>query len=228
MLADGPAGLRLIPHIQADAQGEPLPLDPLLTYEGGDFVTGNGGYIEGCEDYYQYVTGLPISTQLASTWNTDLLYQIGSVVGGEMERYDVDLWLAPGLNLHRNPLCGRNFEYFSEDPIVSAAVSIAITKGVQAHPGRGTTIKHLAANNQEAARTSHNSVVSERTMRELYLKGFELTVKYADPFAIMTSLNCVNGPHGTNSKDLATYVVRDEWSYRGVVGYYGRMYQCWR
>ena len=217
VLADGPAGLRLIPHIQADAQGEPLPLDPLLTYEGGDFVTGNGGYIEGCEDYYQYVTGLPISTQLASTWNTDLLYQIGSVVGGEMERYDVDLWLAPGLNLHRNPLCGRNFEYFSEDPIVSAAVSIAITKGVQAHPGRGTTIKHLAANNQEAARTSHNSVVSERTMRELYLKGFELTVKYADPFAIMTSLNCVNGPHGTNSKDLATYVVRDEWSYRGVV-----------
>lgn len=217
ILADGPAGLRLIPRIQADADGKILPLDPLLTYEGGDFVEGNGGYMDGYENYYQYVTGLPISTQLASTWNTDLLYQIGHVVGGEMERYDVDLWLAPGLNLHRNPLCGRNFEYFSEDPFVSAAVSIAITNGVQAHPGRGTTIKHFAANNQEAGRISHNSVVSERTMREVYLKGFELTVKYSDPFAIMTSLNCVDGPHGTNNKDLATYVARDEWGYQGVI-----------
>lgn len=134
-----------------------------------------------------------------------------------MEKYDIDLWLAPGLNLHRNPLCGRNFEYFSEDPFVSAAASISLVNGTQSISGRGATIKHMAANNQEAARTSHNSVVSERTMRELYLKGFELTVKYSNPFAIMTSLNCVNGPHGTNNKDIATYVVRDEWKYDGVV-----------
>lgn len=215
--ADGPAGLRLINRIQTDAEGEITIVNPLLSWEGGEFAANNTGYRDELENYYQYATGLPISIQLASTWNTKLLYQIGHVVGAEMVRYDVDLWLAPGLNLQRNPICGRNFEYFSEDPFVSASTSIAITKGVQANPGRGTTIKHLAANNQETNRTSHNSNVSERTMRELYLKGFELTVKYADPFAIMTSLNCVNGPHGTNSKALATYVVRDEWKFQGLV-----------
>lgn len=215
--ADGPAGLRLINRIQADEEGNISIVNPLLSWEGGEFAAGRTGYREDLENYYQYVTGLPISVQLASTWNPELLYDIGRIVGAEMVRYDIDLWLAPGLNLHRNPICGRNFEYFSEDPFVSAQTSIAITKGVQANPGRGTTIKHLAANNQESNRTSHNSNVSERTMRELYLKGFELTVKYSDPLAIMTSLNCVNGPHGTNSRELATYVVRDEWKYRGLV-----------
>lgn len=215
--ADGPAGLRLINRIQTDENGEITIVNPLLSWEGGEFAAGKTGYREELENYYQYTTGLPISVQLASTWNEKLLYQIGRVIGAEMVRYDVDLWLAPGLNLHRNPICGRNFEYFSEDPFVSALTSIAITRGVQTNPGRGTTIKHLAANNQEANRTSHNSNVSERTMRELYLRGFELTVKYADPMAIMTSLNCVNGPHGTNSRALATYVVRDEWRYRGLV-----------
>jgi beta-glucosidase len=215
--ADGPAGLRLITRIQVDENGDIPVVNPLLSFEGGEFVKDNTGYQDDREDYYQYVTGLPISIQLASTWNMDLLYKIGDIIGAEMVRYDVNLWLAPGLNLHRNPICGRNFEYFSEDPVVSAQASIALTLGVQRHPGRGTTIKHLAANNQETARTSQNSVVSERTMRELYLRGFEMTVKYSDPYAIMTSLNCVNGPHGTNSRELATYIVRDEWHYRGLV-----------
>jgi len=215
--ADGPAGLRLIPHIQAYENGEIVFVDPLLAYAGGEYAMGDSGYVDDAEDYYQYVTALPISIQLASTWNTDLLYKIGSLIGEEMEKYDVDLWLAPGLNLHRNPLCGRNYEYFSEDPFVSAAVSIALTKGVQAHPGKGVTIKHFAVNNQEAARTSHCSVVTERTARDLYLKAFELIVKYADPRALMTSLNCVNGPHGANSKDLGTYVLRDEWGFNGFV-----------
>lgn len=215
--ADGPAGLRLIVRIQQDENGEIPVVNPLLTFEGGEFATGDDGYFEDLPDYWQYVTGLPISVQLASTWNQPLLYEAGRIVGAEMVRYDVDLWLAPGLNLYRNPICGRNFEYFSEDPFLSAACSIALTNGVQSFPGRGTTIKHLAANNQETARTSQNSVVNERTMRELYMRGFEMTVKYANPYAIMTSLNCVNGPHGTNSRELATYVVKDEWQFKGLV-----------
>ena len=215
--ADGPAGLRLITRIQTDEQGEVTVINPLFGWEGGEFVTENTGYREDYQDYYQYVTGLPISVQLASTWNLPLLQETGRIVGQEMERYDVDLWLAPGLNLHRNPICGRNFEYFSEDPYLSAAVSIALVKGLQSIPGSGATIKHLACNNQETSRTAANSIVRERTMRELYLRGFELTVKYADPYAIMTSLNCVNGPHGTNSRELATCVVRDEWRFKGLI-----------
>lgn len=217
VLADGPAGLRLVHEIQTDENGDVVYLDPLLSYEGGEFVRGDGGYVPGRDTFYQYVTALPVSVQLASTWNSELLYEIGRVIGGEMERYDVDLWLAPGINLHRNPLCGRNFEYFSEDPVVSAVTAIALIRGVQSHPGRGAAVKHMAANNQEAARTSHCSVVSERCMRELYLKAFELVIKYSDPFAVMTSLNCVNGPHGTNSKALATDILRGEWHYDGLV-----------
>lgn len=216
VLADGPAGLRLIRHVQEDPNGGLTFVNPLLAYEGGEFVE-DSGYVDGYADCYQNATALPISTQLASTWNTDILYKMGELVGAEMERYDVDLWLAPGMNLHRNPLCGRNFEYFSEDPFVSAATAIALVRGVQSRKGRGATIKHMAASNQEAARTSHNSVVDERTMRDLYLKGFELTVKYAEPYAIMTSLNRVNGSHGTNNKDIATYTVRDEWGFQGVI-----------
>ena len=217
IMADGPAGLRLIVRIQQDEHGDIPVVNPLLTFEGGEFATGDDGYFDNLPDFWQYVTGLPISAQLSSTWNLPLLYEVGRIVGAEMVRYDVNLWLAPGLNLYRNPICGRNFEYFSEDPWVSAACSIALTRGVQSYPGRGTTIKHLAVNNQETARTSQNSIVNERTMRELYLRGFELTVKYGNPQAIMTSLNCVNGPHGTNSRELATYIAKDEWNFKGLV-----------
>lgn len=216
VLADGPAGLRLIPHVQVDEKDSFVFLNPLLAYENGEFVEDKE-YLEKYENCYQYTTGLPNATQLACTWNKELLYKIGELVGKEMEKYDVDLWLAPGINLHRNPLCGRCFEYFSEDPYISAVTAIELINGVQSNFGKGATIKHMAACNQEAARTSHNSIVDERTMRDMYLKGFELVVKYAKPFAIMTALNCVNGPHGTNSRDLATYVARDEWGYDGVI-----------
>lgn len=216
VLADGPAGLRLIPHVQADKKDSFIFMNPLLAYEGGEFVKDKG-YSKEYDDCYQYATGLPNATQLACTWNRELLYKIGELVGKEMEKYDIDLWLAPGINLHRNPLCGRCFEYFSEDPYISAAAAIELIKGIQSNPGRGVTVKHMAASNQEAARTSHNSIVDERTMRDLYLKGFELVVKYTRPFAIMTALNCINGPHGTNSRDIATYVTRDEWKFDGVI-----------
>lgn len=219
IMADGPAGLRLVPHFQADQEGRVRMIDPVVNYENGDFSPdpGYAGPGEGYEDFYQYVTGLPIGVQLASTWNKELLYALGDQAGAEMERYGVDTLLAPGINLHRNPLCGRNFEYYAEDPVLTALTAVAFIQGVEHHPGKQTCIKHFAASNQESGRYSHNAVVDERTMRDLYLKAFELVIKYADPGTVMTALNCVNGHHATNHVELATYVLRDEWGYEGMV-----------
>ena len=219
IMADGPAGLRLVPHFQADQDGRVQMIDPVVNYENGDFSPdpGYAGPGEGYEDYYQYVTGLPIGVQLASTWNKQLLYALGDQVGSEMDRYGVDTLLAPGINLHRNPLCGRNFEYYAEDPVLSALTAIAFIQGVEHHPGKQTCIKHFAASNQESGRYSYNTVIDERTMRDLYLKAFELVIKYANPGTLMTALNCVNGQHATNHVELATYVLRDEWGYDGLV-----------
>lgn len=216
--SDGPAGLRLVTRFQTGPDGKIMMIDPVLNYEDGRF--GIDEYVDDDErytDYYQYVTALPISIQIASTWNRDLITRLGDIIGGEMERYDIDLWLAPGLNIHRNPLCGRNFEYFSEDPVISAATSVALIDGVQSHPGRGATIKHMVANNQETLRTAHNSIVSERAMREIYLRGFELIIRRCEPYAVMTSLNCINGLHGANNPDIGLHVVKDEWQYKGMV-----------
>lgn len=217
VFSDGASGLRLIQHIQADPDGNISYINPLLSYEGGKFVSGETGYVDGYEDLYQYVTCLPIAAQLACTWNRDILYKLGRVIAKEMIKYDVDLLLAPGFNLNRNPLCGRNFEYYSEDPLVSAVIAGAFIEGVQSYKGRGAAVKHFAASNQEAARTAHCSVVTEKTMRELYMRAFELTIKYSHPAAVMTALNCVNGPHGTNNRDLAASVLRDEWNYKGLI-----------
>lgn len=215
ILADGGAGLRLIRRFQTDENGEIIYLDPVLNFENGEL--GIKDYREGLQDYYQYSTPTPIPVQMACTWNGELLEKIGNIIGGEMARYGVDLWLAPSINLHRNPLGGRNFEYYSEDPYLSAMTAVPLISGVQKHPGRGTTVKHFAANNQETARTSHNACVTERTLRELYLKPFELTLKYGKPMCLMTSLNSLNGPHNANNKDLTTYLLLDEWSYDGLV-----------
>jgi beta-glucosidase len=167
-------------------------------------------------DYYQYCTAIPIGWALAQSWNTELLERAGDMVGQEMEQFGVDLWLAPAQNIHRNPLCGRNFEYFSEDPFVSGKTSAAITNGVQKHPGRGTTIKHFAVNNQEDNRYFVNAHVSERALREIYLKGFEIAVKESHPLSIMTSYNLLNGTHTANLSDLMT-AARDEWGFTGFV-----------
>ena len=134
-----------------------------------------------------------------------------------MEQFGVDLWLAPAMNIHRDPLCGRNFEYYSEDPLISGKAAAAITNGVQKHPGKGTTIKHFAANNQENNRYFSNSHISERAIREIYIKGFEIAVKESQPLSIMTSYNLLNGIHTANSSDLIQSVSRDEWGFRGVV-----------
>ena len=134
-----------------------------------------------------------------------------------MERFGIHLWLAPALNIHRNPLCGRNFEYYSEDPILSGKISAAITKGVQNHPGRGVTIKHFCANNQETNRFRSNSAVSRRALRDIYLKGFELCINEAQPAALMTSYNLLNGIHTSERADLLQGILRSEWGFEGLV-----------
>lgn len=214
VMADGPAGLRLQPHFVTTKDGRLLTTGMMF----GDFDMGNNEEIpEDAIHYYQYCTAIPTAYLLASSWDLDLIQKAGSIVGGEMQKFGINLWLAPGMNIHRNPLCGRNFEYYSEDPLVSGVCAAAITWGVQAYPGIGTTIKHFAANNQEDNRFFSNSYISERALREIYLKGFEIAVKTAQPMAVMSSYNLINEVHTANSYDLLTAVLRDEWGFTGLV-----------
>ena len=166
---------------------------------------------------YNYCTAFPIGTLLAQTWNTDLVNRVGKAIGEEMVEIGVTLWLAPGMNIHRDPLCGRNFEYYSEDPALTGYVGSAITAGVQSNNGVGVTIKHYITNNQETNRSAVNTSVSERTLREIYLKGFEMVVKSAQPMAIMSSYNKVNGTYACENFDLLTSVPRGEWGFDGMV-----------
>ncbi|MBO6158735.1 MAG: glycoside hydrolase family 3 protein, partial [Firmicutes bacterium] len=172
---------------------------------------------EGAEDHYQFCSAIPVGTLLAQTYDIKLMEEVGSIIGREMEELGVQVWLAPGMNIHRNPLCGRNFEYYSEDPLLSGKMAAAITRGVEGHPGCIVTIKHFACNNQEENRRGVSSIVSERALRELYLKGFEIAVKEAHPGAIMTSYNKLNGVHTANSYDLCTIAARREWGFTGII-----------
>ena len=166
---------------------------------------------------FQYCTAIPVAALLAQSWNMDLIRKCGDIVGKEMEEFHISVWLAPGMNIHRNPLCGRNFEYYSEDPYVAGTIAAAMTEGVQSNYGCGTTIKHFACNNQEDNRMGSDSVVSERTLRELYLKGFEIAVKESQPMSIMTSYNLINGVHAANNYDLCTDAARNEWGFKGMI-----------
>jgi beta-glucosidase len=187
--ADGPAGIRVTKESTSD--------DGTTTYN--------------------YCTAFPIGTMLAQTWNTDLIKRVGAAIGEEMAEIGVTLWLAPGMNIHRDPLCGRNFEYYSEDPALTGYTGSAITAGVQSNPGVGVTIKHYITNNQETSRNQVNTSVSERTLREIYLKGFEMVVKSAQPMAIMSSYNKVNGTYACENFDLLTSIPRGEWGFDGMV-----------
>ncbi len=214
VLADGPAGLRLMKYYHVH-EGKIVSMPFQFSLEGGIFCPDTEE-LPG-ERYYQYCTAIPVGTLLAQTWDRKILEETGRMIGGEMEEFGVTLWLAPGMNIHRNPLCGRNFEYYSEDPLLSGMMAAAITKGVQSVKGCGTTIKHLACNNQEDNRMGSDSIVSERALREIYLKGFEIAVKESQPMAIMTSYNLINGIHAANNYDICTQAVRNEWGFCGLI-----------
>ena len=226
VMADGPAGLRLTKEYFEDETGvhgigSALgSMMELMSDEEKAFIADAlkaNGPKEGTVIKEQYATAIPIGTAIAQTFNYELAKAYGDIVGKEMERFKVQLWLAPALNIHRSILCGRNFEYYSEDPLVSGMFAAAITEGVQNHKGCGTTIKHYAANNAETNRYNSNSHVSERAMREIYLRGFGICVKKSQPKAVMTSYNLLNGQHTSEHRGLIEDILRCEYGFKGIV-----------
>ncbi len=216
IMADGPAGLRLRQSYEVDRETDKV-------YGVGVLGSVENGFLEeivhheNADVYYQYCTAFPVGTALAQTWDIELMKKFGEAVAAEMNEFHVDLWLAPGMNIHRNPLCGRNFEYYSEDPLLTGSLAAAVTAGVQSTAGCGVTIKHFACNNQEDNRMGVDVRVSEKALREIYLRGFEIAVKQSAPIAIMTSYNLINGVHSANSRDLCTVLAREEWGFDGLI-----------
>ena len=216
-MVDGPAGIRVNPILHEKDGGylsDPRE-DPIF----GKLITADTAPVDlsGSVTRYQYCTALPVASMLAQSWNPELLYQAGELIAAEMELLGVDIWLAPAMNIQRNPLCGRNFEYFSEDPLLTGVCAAALTNGVQSRPGKCVSIKHFAANNQETNRNFHNVHVSERALREIYLRGYEICLKKSKPATVMTALNLINGVHAACDHDLLTDILRREWGFDGIV-----------
>lgn len=216
IMADGPAGIRLQQSYEVNREDDSVyGIGVLGSLENGFLVKRKPH--ENADTYFQYCTAFPVGTALAQSWNRQLLMEFGEKIADEMEEFGVNLWLAPGMNIHRNLLCGRNFEYYSEDPLLSGVLAAEVTKGVQGKKGCGVTIKHFACNNQEDNRMGVDVHLTERALREIYCRGFELAVKESQPVAIMSSYNLVNGVHAANSKDLCTRLARQEWGFNGVI-----------
>ena len=228
VMPDGPAGLRIAPRVGIDDDGA-FALDSALPADFAELMDDEAekmlGAMMGTPDrprtpertIEQYATAIPIGTAVAQSWNPALAEALGDLVGAEMDRFGAHLWLAPAFNLHRSILCGRNFEYFSEDPLLAGYMAAGITRGVQKHPGRGVTVKHFAFNNQETNRLNSCSHVSKRAARDLYLRSFEIAVRQAQPHAIMTSYNLLNGVHTSESAELLEDILRREWGFEGLV-----------
>ena len=219
-LCDGPAGLRVSRHSTVGKRGNIRLVEVTLSVYSviprfvRKMLLGNP---EKEQSIYQYATAFPVTNCLAQSWNKALLEQVGRAIAREMEEFGCTYWLAPAVNIHRNPLCGRNFEYFSEDPRLTGDLAAAMTRGVQAQPGYYATVKHFACNNQEDNRNFVSSNVSQRALREIYLRGFETTVRSGGAKAIMTPYNKLNGVYTPNSYDLCTVALRQEWGFDGVV-----------
>lgn len=225
IMADGPAGVRISPRYGKDENGvysldsgsmaevaELLPEQMLALLGFGKEKPQRGGTV-----HEQYCTAIPIGAALAQSWNPDVCEVCGDIAAEEMERFGVHVWLAPALNIHRFPLCGRNFEYYSEDPLISGKMAAGVTRGVQKHPGCGVSIKHFCCNNQETNRMHSNSQVSQRAMRDIYLKGFRIAIDESDPATVMSSYNLLNGEHTSQRYDLLETLLREEWGYKGIV-----------
>ena len=238
--ADGPAGLRITPsYVKYEKVNAEDAYNAETSYyfmqDDGEYVpadvTDEASYqnalsgekeLYSSDTYYQYCTAMPIGTLLAQTWDPEVVREVGDAVKVEMLEYGVTTWLAPGMNIHRNPLCGRNFEYYSEDPLITGMTAAAMTKGVQTNEdgslsGVGVTVKHFAFNSQENERQGTNSVVSERAAREIYLKGFEIAVRTAKPDCVMSSYNMVDGYATFEHYGLLTEILRNEWGFDGFV-----------
>ena len=221
VLADGPAGLNVNQSVVIMKDGTPR-------YPDGLPEDWKWGWLKHFERFvkakpgkgrpvYRYMTAWPSETVLAQSWDTKLMEEVGRAVGKEMLEIGVSVWLAPGLNIHRNPLCGRNFEYYSEDPILSGKMAASVTRGVQSRGGIGVTVKHFCCNNQEDNRSTVSENVSQRALRELYLRGFRIAVTEGVPWTVMTGYNRVNSVHVCNNYDFCTRILRQEWGFDGVV-----------
>lgn len=219
-LSDGPAGLRIARAAAVRKSG--LLRTSEFTMSFMEFLPKplkSFMLVDPKKDkiLYQHVTAFPVGCALAQSWNQALCHKVGAALGDEMNAYLVTYWLAPAMNIQKNPLCGRNFEYYSEDPIVSGKIASAVVQGVQTIPGTYAVIKHFVANNQESDRTQSDSIVDERPLREIYCLGFQYCVQEAHPAAVMSSYNRLNGIYTANDRQLLTDLLRDEWGFDGIV-----------